>query len=62
MLEFLDQACVFEITQNTIILVLGFTAVIASLGVILCPSPIYSALFLIGHMCCLATLFLLHQV
>ena len=61
MLEFLDQAFVFEVTQNTIIFVVGFTAVIASLGVILCSSPIYSALYLIGNMCCLAALFLLYN-
>ena len=60
-LEFLDQAFVFEVTTNTIIFVVGVTAVIASLGVILCASPLYSALYLIGHMCCLAALFLLYN-
>jgi NADH-quinone oxidoreductase subunit J len=35
------------------------TAILASLGVILCASPIYSALYLIGNMICLALLFLL---
>lgn len=61
MLEFFDQAFVFEVTEKTIIFVVGFTAVIASLGVILCASPIYSALYLIGNMCCLAVLFLLYN-
>ena len=60
-LEFLDQAFVFEVTEKTIIFVVGVTAVIAALGVILCSSPLYSALYLIGHMCCLATLFLLYN-
>jgi len=60
-LEFLDQAFVFEVTEKTIIFVVGVTAVIAALGVILCSSPLYSALYLIGHMCCLAALFLLYN-
>ncbi|MFQ5481854.1 MAG: NADH-quinone oxidoreductase subunit J, partial [Nitrospinaceae bacterium] len=32
-----------------------------SLGVVLCSSPIYSALYLIGNMICLALLFLLYN-
>jgi NADH-quinone oxidoreductase subunit J len=59
--EFLDQAFIFEMTTKTIIFVVGFTAVLASLGVIFCASPIYSALYLIGNMMCLATLFLLYN-
>jgi len=59
--EFLDQAFIFEITEKTIIFVVGFTAVLASLGVIFCASPIYSALYLIGNMMCLAILFLLYN-
>jgi NADH-quinone oxidoreductase subunit J len=61
LLEFLDQAFIFEMTGKTIIFVVGFTAVLASLGVIFCTSPIYSALYLIGNMMCLATLFLLYN-
>lgn len=61
MFEFLDQAFIFEITGKSIILAVGLTAVLASLGVIFCASPIYSALYLIGNMMCLATLFLLYN-
>jgi len=50
---------VFEITYEIIVFALGVTAVLASLGVILCASPIYCALYLIGNMICLALLFLL---
>jgi len=51
----------FELTKATVTLLVGFTAVLASLGVILCSSPIYCALYLIGHMICLALLFLLYN-
>ncbi len=61
MLEFLDQAFIFELTSNSIILAVGLTAVLASLGVIFCASPLYSALYLIGNMMCLAILFLLYN-
>lgn len=61
MLEFLDQAFIFELTGKSIIFAVGCTAVLASLGVIFCASPIYSALYLIGNMMCLATLFLLYN-
>lgn len=49
----------FEITYDVVVLLLGITAVLAALGVILCTSPIYSALYLIGNMVCFALLFLL---
>ncbi len=39
----------------------GITAILASIGVIVCASPIYSALYLIGNMTCLALLFLLYN-
>jgi len=61
LLEFLDQAFIFELTSNSIILAVGLTAVLASLGVIFCASPLYSALYLIGNMMCLATLVLLYN-
>ena len=51
----------FELTRATVTTVVGLTAVLASLGVILCSSPIYCALYLIGHMICLALLFLLYN-
>ena len=51
----------FELTRTTVTTVVGLTAVLASLGVILCSSPIYCALYLIGHMICLALLFLLYN-
>jgi NADH-quinone oxidoreductase subunit J len=50
---------VFEITYEIVIFALGVTAVLAAFGVILCASPIYCALYLIGNMICLALLFLL---
>jgi NADH-quinone oxidoreductase subunit J len=50
---------VFEITYEIIVFALGVTAVLAAFGVILCASPIYCALYLIGNMICLALLFLL---
>mgnify|MGYP001158260137 CR=1 FL=1 len=51
----------FELTKEAITIVVGMTAVLASLGVILCSSPVYCALYLIGHMICLALLFLLYN-
>lgn len=39
----------------------GLTAILASLGVVLCASPIYSAIYLIGNMICLAILYLLYN-
>jgi NADH-quinone oxidoreductase subunit J len=50
---------VFEITYEIVVFALGVTAVLAAFGVILCASPIYCALYLIGNMICLALLFLL---
>ncbi|CCQ92169.1 NADH-quinone oxidoreductase, subunit J [Nitrospina gracilis 3/211] len=69
MMEMLEQALnfnlprevVFDLFYQTVIFVVGMTAVLASLGVILCTNPIYSALFLIGNMVCLAMLFLLYS-
>lgn len=49
----------FEITHEIVVFALGVTAVLAAFGVILCASPIYCALYLIGNMICLALLFLL---
>ncbi len=49
----------FEITYEIVVFALGVTAVLAAFGVILCASPIYCALYLIGNMICLALLFLL---
>ena len=51
----------FELTRATVTMAVGLTAVLASLGVILCSSPVYCALYLIGHMICLALLFLLYN-
>lgn len=51
----------FDIAYDVVIFVVGATAVLASLGVILCSSPVYCALYLIGHMICLAVLFLLYH-
>ena len=67
MMEFLDQLwtldldreTVFGLFQQSIVFIIGVTAILASLGVVLCASPIYSALYLIGNMVCLALLFLL---
>lgn len=56
-----DLATVFEFTRGTVIFCVGVTAVLASVGVVLCSSPVYSALYLIGHMICLALLFLLYN-
>ena len=51
----------FEITYDVVVFIVGVTAVLASLGVVLCSAPIYCALYLIGHMICLALLFLLYH-
>ena len=51
----------FELTRDVITLIVGLTALLASLGVILCSSPVYCALYLIGNMICLALLFLLYN-
>lgn len=51
----------FDIAYDVVVFVVGATAVLASLGVILCSSPVYCALYLIGHMICLAVLFLLYH-
>ncbi len=51
----------FEITYDIVVLALGITAVLAALGVILCASPIYCALYLISNMICFALLFLLYH-
>ena len=67
MMEFLDQLwslnmdreTVYGLFQQSLVFIIGMTAILASLGVILCASPIYSALYLIGNMVCLALLFLL---
>lgn len=67
MMEFLDQLWSFNLDRDTVyglfqqslVFIVGMTAILASLGVILCASPIYSALYLIGNMVCLALLFLL---
>ena len=48
-----------DIVYQVIVFVIGMTAVLASIGVVLCASPIYSALYLIGNMICLAVLFLM---
>ncbi len=50
----------FQITYDGVLLAVGGTAILAALGVVLCSSPIYSALYLIGHMICLAILFLMY--
>lgn len=51
----------FETVYQIVVFAVGMTAVLASLGVILCASPIYSALYLIGNMISLAILFLLYN-
>ena len=50
-----------DLVYQTAVFVIGSTAVFASFGVILCSSPIYSALYLIGNMICLAMLYLLYH-
>lgn len=57
----MEIATVFDFAHDTVIFVVGMTAILASIGVILCSSPIYCALYLIGHMICLALLFLLYN-
>jgi NADH-quinone oxidoreductase subunit J len=57
----LPREVVFDLFYQTVIFVVGMTAVLAALGVILCTNPVYSALFLIGNMVCLALLFLLYN-
>lgn len=57
----LDRETVFGLVEQSFVFVVGMTAILASLGVILCASPIYSALYLIGNMCCLALLFLFYN-
>jgi NADH-quinone oxidoreductase subunit J len=52
---------VIDIAYSTLVFVVGVTAALAAIGVILCSSPVYSALFLIGNMICLAILFLLYN-
>jgi NADH-quinone oxidoreductase subunit J len=54
----LSREVVFGLMEQSFVFVIGMTAILASLGVILCTSPVYSALFLIGNMICLALLFL----
>ncbi len=69
MMEFLDQLwslnldreTVFGLFEQSFVFVIGMTAILASLGVVLCATPIYSALYLIGNMMCLALLFLLYN-
>ena len=56
-----EPAMVFELFNQGLTLGVGFTAILAALGVVACSSPIYSALYLIGHMVCLALLFLLYN-
>ena len=51
----------FELTYDLVVFGTGALAVLAALGVVLCASPIYCALYLIGHMICLALLFLLYN-
>jgi NADH-quinone oxidoreductase subunit J len=67
MMEFLDQLLSFNLDRETvfglfeqsIVFIIGMTAILASLGFVLCATPIYSALYLIGNMVCLAMLFLM---
>ena len=56
-----EPGMVFELFNQGLTLGVGLTAILAALGVVLCASPIYSALYLIGHMVCLALLFLLYN-
>lgn len=51
----------FETVYQVVVFAVGMTAILASLGVILCASPIYCALYLIGNMVSLAILFLLYN-
>ena len=56
-----EPDAVFELIHQGLTFGVGMTAVLAALGVVLCASPIYSALYLIGNMVCLALLFLLYN-
>lgn len=56
-----EPGMVFELFNQGLTLGVGMTAILAALGVVVCGSPIYSALYLIGHMVCLALLFLLYN-
>lgn len=53
-----SQVAIYGLAEQGFVFLVGMTAILASLGVVLCSSPIYSALFLIGNMICLALLFL----
>ena len=57
----LDRETVFGLFEQSFVFMIGMTAILASLGVILCATPIYSALYLIANMMCLALLFLLYN-
>ncbi len=57
----LERDVVFGLFEQGFVFIIGMTAVLASLGVVLCSSAIYSALFLIGNMICLALLFLFYN-
>ncbi|MFQ5715472.1 MAG: NADH-quinone oxidoreductase subunit J [Nitrospinales bacterium] len=50
-----------DFVYQTLIFVIGCTAALAGFGVVLCASPIYCALYLIGNMVCLAMLYLLYH-
>ncbi len=56
-----DPTLVFGLFNQGLTFAIGMTAVLAALGVVACASPIYSALYLIGHMVCLALLFLMYN-
>jgi len=56
-----EPETVFGLFQQGLTFGVGMTAVLAALGVVLCASPIYCALYLIGNMVCLALLFLLYN-
>lgn len=56
-----EPGMVFDLFNQGLTLGVGMTAILAALGVVMCSSPIYSALYLIGHMVCLALLFLLYN-
>ena len=49
------------LTYQIATFIVGVTSILASFGVILCASPIYSALYLIGNMICVAILYLLYH-
>lgn len=56
-----EPVMVYDLFSQALTLGVGMTAILAALGVVMCSSPIYSALYLIGHMVCLALLFLLYN-